>query len=177
MKRCLPLIFTALAACASVPSVPTIPLQATWSDSDVAWSLGEGTSTVTGQAVLRTVGGEARTCAGLEARLIPDSAYARERLLFDFRSLERGLKARTQVYDFQPDPPHFHQSIRTAICDAQGTFTFERVPAGRYYVQALVSWGTARVEYGTTVVPEQGGWVLGTAEVAAGETRRVVIAA
>lgn len=165
----------ALAGCASMPPPPTVPISAAWSDDEVAWSLSPGRSTVTGQAVLRTVGGEARTCAGLEAHLIPDSAYARERLTFDYRSLERGMKSRTQAYFWNPDPAGYSDVIRTVICDAQGTFTFEGVPAGKYYVTALVAWGVPTVKYGTTFVPEQGGWLLGTVEVGNDQTRRVIL--
>lgn len=168
-------VLVALAGCASLPPPPTVPIAAPWSDDAVAWSRGSGTATITGQAVLRTVGGEARTCAGLEARLIPDSAYARERLSFDYRSLDRGMKSRIQTYFWSPDPAAYSETIRTVTCDAQGTFTFEGVPAGKYYVTALVAWGIPRVEYGTTFVPEQGGWLLGTVDVADGQTRRVIL--
>lgn len=81
-----------LAAGACQPQAPLMT-SATFNPDEVAWSTKDGANTVTGFAVLRTVGGEARTCAGLQVYLMPDSAYARERLFQLYGSTEKGSRA------------------------------------------------------------------------------------
>jgi len=58
--------------------------------SEMTWAEGDGRNSVTGFAVLRTVGGDARTCAGLTTQLIPDSPYARERMIAIFGNTVKG---------------------------------------------------------------------------------------
>jgi len=57
-------VAVAVGACQPAPLVN----RTSFNPEEVAWSTRPGNNTVTGFAVLRTVGGEARTCAGLQAR-------------------------------------------------------------------------------------------------------------
>jgi hypothetical protein len=107
----------------------------------MAWAQGDGRNTVTGFAVLRTVGGEARTCAGLQAILIPDSPYARERMTAIFGNIAKGTRESMRgPVKFRGDDPLYVSLLRTTRCDGQGTFTFERVPDGAWYATTSVEW-------------------------------------
>ena len=89
---------------------------------------------------MRTVAGEARTCAGLEVMLAPDSAHARERIIATYGNLEKGSIQAHQVPKFSKNDPNYAAAIRTTRCDGQGNFSFEKLPDGTFYVSAPVLW-------------------------------------
>ena len=70
----------------------------------------------------------------------------------------------------QAPPDSFSQTHRQAVCDAQGYFTFEDLPAGEYFVVTSVTWVV-----GSSSLPE-GGWLMQRVRVEAGRARRVVLA-
>ena len=142
---------------------------------EVAWSRGRGSNTVSGQALMRTRGGDVKTCAGLEAQLIPYTAYAQERIAFSFGAGREGF-ARPTTQTFDPDPAVYGETIRQTVCDAQGGFAFYNVPDGRYFVLVNVSWGAVSGGY-YPYVAEQGGLLMGQVEVRGGETTRLILSA
>lgn len=124
--------------------------------------------------MLRTVGGDVKTCAGLEAHLVAASSYSRERIEYLYGQAETGFGAPGQDRAFVPDPPEYYDTARQTICDSQGNFTFERIPDGEYYVFAVVTWGAVqggRYAY----IATQGGRVMQKISVRGGETRRLVL--
>lgn len=159
-----------LAACATAapPAILETPFQA----SDYAWSQAQGTNAVMGNAVMRTVAGDAKTCAALPVSLIPDGAYTRERMMRIYGNTERGFRSAAQggVF-FQNDTPAFRALVRETICDAQGNFTFQGLPDGEYYVVSLLTWGVPMQYYTST----QGGMMMQRVAVSGGETRRIVL--
>lgn len=149
------------------------PLVATtqFDPNEVSWSKGDGTNTVTGFAVLRTVGGEARTCAALMVRLIPDSAYARERMVGIFGSTTQGTaKVTGPRYDEAATDKAYVASVRETRCDGQGNFSFERVPNGIWYVSAAVVW-SANPRSGTL----EGGLMMKRVDLAGGQSVKVAL--
>ena len=104
-----------------------------------------GKNTVKGFAVLRTVGGEARTCAGLEAALTPPSQYADERMQLLFGGTAKG--ARPLSYAAMTGQPIIAQAdlkylslSHNARCDGQGNFQFDNVGDGDWYLTTTVAW-------------------------------------
>ena len=112
----------------------------TFDPNEVEWAGKDGGNTVTGFAVLRTVGGEARTCAGLEVRIVPDSTHARERIQTIYGNLEKGSKPWAYAQKFATTDTTYVAASRSTRCDGQGNFSFERVPSGTWYVIASVIW-------------------------------------
>lgn len=159
-------VLAAVGGCAT-----TTQLSNSFDASAIAWASGRGTNTITGAALMRTVGGEARTCAARSAELIPDSPYARERMQHLYGSTERGHNPAFlgRSANFTNDHPGYHSSTRSEVCDAQGQFVFSNIPDGSYFIVAEVIW----------MVPGQfgaeGGYVMQRVSVSGGETRRVVI--
>lgn len=162
----------ALVSCVTPPA-PRLTLAHSFDPAQVAWFNAPGNATLAGQALLRTRGGEARTCAGLPVELIPVSDYASERMATVFGSAGSGF------FDIRTTPPAFDndaatgaaayaQMTRKTICDAQGNFTFSELPAGSYYIVALVVWnlpGGAR----------QGGALMQLVQASDGKTARVIL--
>lgn len=131
-----------LAACVRQPRtlISTTP----FNPAEMAWAKGNGTNSVSGFAVLRTVGGEARTCAALPVRLVPDSPLARERMIGLYGTTTRGTApASARNYDDAKTDPEYLSASRETRCDPQGNFSFEKVPNGVWYVTTIVAWSAA----------------------------------
>lgn len=100
-----------------------------------------GKNSIRGSALLRNANGKVATCAGLEVTLTPATPYATERLQYAFPSLDHGY---SNYYDddfiFVPDAPGYYASQRTAICDADGSFWFEDLQDGTYYITSYIQW-------------------------------------
>ena len=41
---------------------------------------------------------------------------------------------------FTPDAPEYHEMLLKGACDQRGEFNFSNVPAGDYFVIALIIW-------------------------------------
>jgi hypothetical protein len=163
------LIFTLfLAGCAATTPPPPRHLTSEWNPADVAWSAEKGTGSITGQAFFQTRGGQPRTCAGLEVSLIPQSPYADERIEAIYGDTVKGYRPawRGRIH-FAPDHTTYHDTMIEAVCDAQGNFSFEDLPAGTYYVITRLTW---QVDYSV-----QGGSLMQRVELNEGETKRVIL--
>jgi len=122
------LALVATVGCASNPSPPA-PRTATFDPSEYAAYDQAGDGVISGQAFLRTQGGEVRYGAGRAVHLHPVTSYSREwwnRVVLGGKHLEPG-DPRAQAYQ------------RTAIADGEGRFVFADIPAGEYYVVSSVS--------------------------------------
>lgn len=161
------------AACAPTPR--EIILQHSYNPADFAWAEADGTNTVRGSALLRTVGGEVRTCGGLSVQMIPDVPYSRERIMHLYGKLGSGFQpasaAQAGGIIFMGESHEYTQVGRRTVCDAQGNFRFENVPDGDWFVVAEVVWG---VPYSGYVSP-QGGRLMQQVTVADGETRELIL--
>jgi hypothetical protein len=98
-----------------------------------AWARGDGPGTLTGRAYAVGVSRD-WTCAGYEANLIPRGPGLRE-----FTPSSRGISWLRPVTNYDIASIH-----RKATCDANGRFTFDRVPAGQYTLTVEVTTGVAR---------------------------------
>ena len=107
---------------------------------EVEWARKTGRNTVSGNATLKS-GGTTYTCAGQSANLIPDTAYARARMTAIFGNANRGTRAASLgPVKFERDDPLYVSTLRTARCDASGSFSFPSVPDGVWYVTSSVKW-------------------------------------
>lgn len=157
-----------LAGCATVPPVV---MTTTFNPAEVAWASAVGTNTINGNAVLRTVGGEVRTCAGFEAVLSPVSAYSTEMMGAQFGSSTRGY---TSYWKEVTSDPRYRDTNRRTTCDSQGNFRFDRLPDGEYFVITSVTWSAptgGRYSY----MASQGGGMMQRVSVAGGETKSIVL--
>ena len=104
-----------------------------------------GTGAVSGQAFLRTRGGEVKTAAGSEVILNPVTTYSEQ--WWD--------EAFIGGSDLTAPDPRYGEYWRAKTVDAQGSFRFDRVPAGEYFITTVVFW-EAPTAYG---LQPQGGRV------------------
>lgn len=118
---------------------------------DFAWSRGEGPGSISGRAL---------TDESLKAGAVCETV--------ELRPAGFGVEMKDRHLELAPPlfKPGFDVLFRTARCDAQGRFRFERLPVGRYYLVAGVP---------TEVMAEDGNrypeWIVKAVTVGAGETR------
>jgi hypothetical protein len=155
----------ALTGCATKPPVK---LNNQFVEADVAWSKVEGNSEITGSALMQTLGGIPRTCAGRTVALVPESKYSTERMLSIYGNISKGFVNAYQNTKFDDNPQGYIDSVRTSICDAQGNFEFNKIPKGRYYVTTQVIWSVNHALHG--------GFLMRQVEITDSSKTRVVLA-
>jgi hypothetical protein len=101
---------------------------------DFAPWAGSGPSSLHGQAFLKTVGGNVKTCAGARVLLLPATPYVDELLAKKNAGISVDADSRLKSY------------TRVTICDAQGNFSFAGLPAQRWYVATSVTWGVPQID-------------------------------
>jgi len=159
-----------VTGCATVPATE-VPISATFAKSDVAWFGGTGTGKIEGSAFLRTKGGAVKTCAGYDVQILPYSSYAAERMNFIYGSQTSGhLIGPRRAWKFIPDEPDFYKSLKKTVCNADGDFEFEDLPAGDYYIIAKVTWDIGKVF-------DEGGTLMKKVSIASGDTQKVTLTA
>lgn len=161
----------AVASCATLPASPPIPLVSSYDPSEQV--IRTGNNSISGNAVLRTVGGEVRTCAGYPVTLVPVTAYATERFTAIYGNAQSGYVPLSQGKTFSPANPHYeNEAGRTETCDSQGNFAFSGIADGSYYIVTMVVWGVPQSAYYTE---QQGGPLFQRVDVSGGETKRIVL--
>jgi len=131
-------LILALAGCAQFQQQAA--LSTGIAPGEIEWARKTGRNTVSGNASLKS-GGTTHTCAGQSANLIPDTAYARARMTAIFGNASRGTRAASLgAVKFERDDPLYVSTLRTARCDASGSFSFPGVPDGVWYVTTSVKW-------------------------------------
>lgn len=119
-----------------------------------------GTASVTGQAFLRTKGGDVKVGAGSEILLIPVTTYSQ--VFYNAYKAHRPLGP--------TDPEVKKYTLRTQA-DATGSFEFKSVPEGSYYVAGDVVW-QAPTQWGLS---RQGGMLVKELSVKDGDQVKVML--
>lgn len=122
-----------------------------------------GKSTVTGQAFLRTRGGDVKTAAGSEVILNPVTSY----------SMEWYEKSYLPGRAITPSDDRLWNYAKKQIADGSGRFTFKNVPPGEYFVTTVITWEAGTGYQGALQV--QGGAVTKRIVVKAGEDNEVIV--
>jgi hypothetical protein len=88
-----------------------------------------GSATVTGQAFLKTRGGDVKTGAGNTVYITPATSYS----TFSYNQ-------RDSYQSIEPADPRLAEYTRETIADGSGRFTFKNLPDGDYFLKARVTW-------------------------------------
>ena len=169
-----------VAACAPLPPAATpaarvITLNERFDPADFAWARESGTNIIEGAAIMRTIGGDVKTCGGLAVELIPETAYSRERVQALYLSADEGFQSAIAMGENAPiaghNPPEYRDVVRQTVCGPDGRFRFTGLPDGSYFVIAEVTWGAPTV-YG---IEPQGGRMMRRVTVSGGQTSEIVL--
>jgi hypothetical protein len=124
---------------------------------------GTGTAVVSGQAFMKTGGGEVKTAAGRDVLLNPVTSYSNQWYEVAYIQRKPIAKADSTLSKY----------VLRQTADAEGRFTFRNVPSGDYYVVAPVYWDEPGGNGGSPV--HQGGLIAKRISVAEGDTLHVVL--
>ena len=154
-----------LAGCV-VPTPTVVPQQQAFNAADLVWSKETGTGVVSGNAFLRTVGGDVKSCAGFPVSLAPHSPYSQERATILYGSDAGGYQPLNSLVRVPKVHPDFSSFYRRTTCDINGEFEFTNVPSGVWYLVAIVTWKTVSTGFGGAVTyHNQGGRIMRRVEV------------
>jgi hypothetical protein len=158
-----------VALLGAVGCVQHVTMQSTFNPAEVQWAKAEGDNTIQGSALLRTMGGEVRTCAGLAVVLIPVTRFASEHMKYMYGTWRSGFfPAQYEgLIAFDNDDRRYYYSVLHSTCDAEGRFEFERLPKGEFYVETSVVWMA-----GNEV---QGGRLMQRVQTEGGRTQKIVL--
>lgn len=162
----LSVAFTACTVPAYNPPPPPA-MKAAFHAEDYKPASDKGSGRITGQAFLRTRGGDVRTAAGQQVVLYPATDFTRELSAFLAVGISPAeFPAPSWKYPFAPGG-RLHPFTRSYQADANGNFEFTDVPAGEYIVGTEVSW---QVGYAP-----QGGFICKEVKIGDSETQRVIV--
>jgi hypothetical protein len=103
-----------------------------------------GKNSIRGSALLRQRGGGVVNCAGYSVTLTPATAYAAERMAMMYSSRTEGyFPYMTWSFTWANTDPNYLRLQRKTACDAQGSFRFENLADGDYYLETSVFWRVA----------------------------------
>lgn len=128
------------AVCATCVAPETHELQNEFNVKPAAKALEKGRNTIKGEAFMRKNNGDIVTCAGLEALLVPETAYSQERMSVIYGNTEKGYNSETRCIKFIPDNCQYYATQGKSVCSSTGHFEFKNVKDGTYFVVALVPW-------------------------------------
>jgi hypothetical protein len=110
-------------------------------DSEAAKrQISDGTNSVRGSGLIRQAGGGVVTCAGNPVFLMPVTGTAKEWATHVYGSPQGGYRPAGGRGVMFEGAEEFMSVVRTANCDVQGLFKFERVANGEFYVFTRVVW-------------------------------------
>lgn len=153
----------AFGGCAPLP--PPHRMVTPFNEADFAPYDAQGTASITGQAFLKTQGGEVRYGAGDTVRLIPATPYNRE----FWQAILRGD-------DIESIDPRWKSRNQEAIADGQGNFEFTNLPAGVYFLECAIFWKVPCLSYSCSDGMESTGSVLKfQVKIADGEKKKIIM--
>jgi hypothetical protein len=125
-----------------------------------------GTSTVVGQAFLKTRGGTVKFGAGENVYLIPNTTYTREAINKGY--LKRGVL-------MAGVDPRLNNFIRTTVADGNGNFEFYNLPAGSYWLLCDIRWEVPAVYGRSASLEETGSTVYRDFNIKEGQKLKVIL--
>ncbi len=162
-------IYSLLVLVTATACIPPTMLSVAVAPEDVSPAtamLESGTGTIRGSGVLRQQGGGVVTCAGNDVFLIPatPSVSSELRKIFggDIGYVANGGGELGGGVFVTPPTPN-----RTAVCDAQGFFTFSDVRPGRWHLMTTITWVVSSAT--------QGGTLLSSTQLAEGARVELVL--
>jgi len=160
-----------LCAAVAVAAEP-VKLENAFSRDAINFVTQPGHATVAGRAFLKLADGSYQTCAGFNIELLPVAAYSRERITRTYGNEQQGqILLEQNPPKFTPDEPEYHELLLKSVCNTEGEFRFERVPAGDYFVMAFIIWDDT-----TGATPRKtGGAAMKRIHVAEGSTQDVLL--
>lgn len=120
------LLFAVYGCTTSVPPMARMPFP----ESEYDALKPTGTAMISGQAFMRTRGGDIKTAAGFNITLNPVTSYSNQ--WYELSYIEG--------YALENYDQRLLKYFRSQKADADGRFAFKNIPEGDYYIVAPVYW-------------------------------------
>ena len=141
--------------------------QATFTPEDYTTYRTKGTGTLSGEAFLRTRGGDVRYAVGQDVWLIPATAYGKEFMEQDL------VKAQSDT--IPPLDRRIYDAIRTDQADSHGRFSFTELPTGEYFIVTTIFWEVPKYTKHGSSSSSIGGAVWQPVTVRDGEQKNIIL--
>jgi hypothetical protein len=147
---------TLLSGCVKMPKPVALPV---FPQSEYDALKLTGKETLSGQAFLKTMGGDVKVAAGSQVVLMPKTSYTD----FQFATC---MMVRCEQEDMRAAK---FEKVTTA--DAEGKFEFDDIAAGEYYIQTIVTW----MRPSSSGLRQEGGALMSKATVKPGAKNSVMV--
>lgn len=134
LVRLAAILVVMMAVSGCVAARAPVVLTASFDAHAAAFINASGRAKVSGQAFIRQNSGKLLRAVGTDVFLIPRTAYADERIAAIYGDRNRVLGG-VQMPDADP---LYEQYMRKTIASSGGSFSFDRVADGDYYVVAMI---------------------------------------
>jgi hypothetical protein len=153
-----------LAGCATNRAITlTAPFDAAVAKAQLA----DGSNSIKGSALIRQMGGGVVTCAGGPVFLMPATAMANEWATYLYGSPNGGFfDASGMGLQFQ-GAQEMYAAAKHTTCNAQGSFSFDRVADGEFLVFTRITWLAGQ--------RQQGGSIMRRVKLSGAQTTEVVL--
>ena len=143
-----------------VPPAPS-PVRTPLDMAELAPYRAPGTAVLSGQAFLKTRGGDVKYGAGCQVQVVPITSYQRERIQRKTMGNER----------LEEQDPRIEAFTKKTIADGSGNFEVKGLAAGQWVVYCSITWEVPGRYY-----PERtGGVAFAVVTLGEGESRRVIV--
>ncbi len=163
---CLVIGFMTVGCATMQPYVLTNPF-----DPIVAKDLlSPGNNKIYGSALIRQQGGGIVTCAGCDVQLIPVTPYSEQRMMIIYESDQKGYKSLSgfvMPIKFEPDPWEYYEYRLKTIGEPLGTFEFNEVGNGEYFLVTTITWYAGH--------STQGGNLMQRVKVTGNESIKIIL--
>lgn len=119
---------TVVLGCYTAPRPTPLPFE----ESEYAPYAGRGTSTIEGQAFLRTRAGDIKYAAGSEVDLTPVTKYS---TAWWYQEVVGGKPVHPDAKDYRAGMYNKHTRA-----DSEGRFTFDGLRPGEYFISTKLTW-------------------------------------
>jgi hypothetical protein len=130
MKSTMFVAAVAVSLIASSCQAPPYQRTAPFDPGEYAPYERSGTASISGQAFMKTRGGDVKYGAGNDVYLNPRTTYSTE-------WYEHAVKLQQRL---SPPDERTEKYSKVVTADGEGRFTFAGLPAGTYYIACSISW-------------------------------------
>lgn len=155
MQRLLGLVLLGAAACSPQP-ITTV----SFDREEAAFALGEGTNRIDGRVEVRESAMRGYICFRQRVVLVPAIPWTREYAEAKYGVSDRQAMATRLKSGSSPEG--VGDFVRVTQCDDNGAFSFENVPDGPYFIEAMILFGDRQSNDVMAPIVLEGG---GTTEV------------
>jgi hypothetical protein len=157
----------AAAACVPMPQQRPVTISSQFDRESARLLMEKGPNSIKGSALIRQNGGGVVTCAGGEVDLVPGTAYAEERVSAVYGNNQRGYTPAFMAPKLPAEASDYSLLMLRTRCDAQGSFKFENVANGLFYVVTMITWHVGN--------SSQGGYLMERVRVDNGQVVELVL--